>query len=412
MRKKIVNFFETTSDFFGIDVTYFVGNFSWMSIGQGLSALFSFILALAFARFLSKEIFGQYTYVQSIFQLFGVFGLSSMGVAVTRAVAKKRFDTLTSAVLLTLIASTFGALLMGLLVTTVIDTVVRKPLLLLVLLFPFYHAFSLYSPFLQGKKEFRRDNLLFLIPATLTPLLLILALSLGVKSVLALLVISYFPEIVFRILYTLLITKENHSSFLPPLLTDDTRYGLKLSLTDIPTTIGFHLDKVLIGALLSREDLAIFAFAIASPELIKNLLKSIGTLAIPKLTEQRIEDYKRKIGHHLAILEVVLLLIITCYVLVAPTFFQIFFPSYTDSVFYSQIFSLSLITFPSILFTSFFQAHGLTNQIFKINLVYLISQAGMLFLLIPTFGVMGAIVSRMISRLLVGMYTYRLLKAL
>ncbi len=407
-KSSIVHRLEST---LGLDVRYFGKNFTWMSIGQGVSALASFVTAVAFSRFLSKELFGQYTYTQSLFQLFGFFGLSGMGVAVVRAVSRNRTFILPQMILLTFLSSIFGMITLVIFAIFIVDTVVAKPLLLLAFVFPFYHGFKLYSSDLQGKKQFRRENLLNLIPTTITSVLLVLLLSIGIRSVLVLIAVSIIPEVLFRAFYTLTVIQGYSLQFSLKGIKKDALYGLKLSITEIPALVAFHFDKVLIGAFLTVEDLAIFSFAVAIPELLKGFLKNISSLSLPKLSEQKQDVFRLSIRRHYLTYTLFLLPLVGSYIIVAPFLFKLLFPEYSESISLSRLFSVSLLALPMNLITSFFQAQGFSKKLLNLNLLYSVLQVSFLLILTPTYGILGAILARIISRFSMSTYAwYQFLK--
>ena len=53
-----------------------------------MSLLCFIIICIVFANFLSKEVFGEYTFVMAVLSIAGIFALPGMRVAVIQAVAR------------------------------------------------------------------------------------------------------------------------------------------------------------------------------------------------------------------------------------------------------------------------------------------------------------------------------------
>jgi O-antigen/teichoic acid export membrane protein len=86
------------------------------------------------------------------------------------------------------------------------------------------------------------------------------------------------------------------------------------------------------------------------------------------------------------------------YILFAPLLFRIFFPAYGEAVFYSQIYVLALIPLGSIFPNTALQAHAANKELYILNISSSVFQIGILSLAIAFYGLLGAVIARIISR--------------
>jgi O-antigen/teichoic acid export membrane protein len=98
-------------------------------------------------------------------------------------------------------------------------------------------------------------------------------------------------------------------------------------------------------------------------------------------------------------LEILIGGVVIVYILAAPFIFRVLYPTYQDSaVRLSQIFSLSLLYFPSNLFGLGLLKQRAIKSIYQVNGIYATATVLSLIILIPTFGLIGAILARIVSR--------------
>ncbi|HIQ39518.1 MAG TPA: polysaccharide biosynthesis protein, partial [Methanothermococcus okinawensis] len=72
----------------GLDLPYFIKGGFWLSSGQFFSTLKGFILSVVLANILSRESFGEYSFVISILGIAGAFALPGMSFAIIQSVAR------------------------------------------------------------------------------------------------------------------------------------------------------------------------------------------------------------------------------------------------------------------------------------------------------------------------------------
>ena len=97
---------------------------------------------------------------------------------------------------------------------------------------------------------------------------------------------------------------------------------------------------------------------------------------------------------YLSILITVLSLI---YIIFAPFIYQIFFPEYLDSLPYSRLYALSIIPL-SFSMGAIFRAKMMVKQIYQIRIIVPLVRAALFFILIPLYGIWGAVIGVLITR--------------
>jgi O-antigen/teichoic acid export membrane protein len=108
-----------------------------------------------------------------------------------------------------------------------------------------------------------------------------------------------------------------------------------------------QIDSIIIFQLLGPVQLAIYTFSTIIPDRIRSMFGIISTLAFPKLAEKDNDQSRASIKGKVWRLVFLSVIIIVIYVLAAPFIYRVFFPQYLETVFYSQVFALSLLAIAS-----------------------------------------------------------------
>jgi len=381
-------------------MVYFSRGGFWLTAGQMFSSLSAFLLSIAFANLLPKETYGTYKYVLSIASILSIPTLSGMTTSLAQAIASGSDGSFIPAVKARIKWGLLGALASLILASYYFyqaDTTLTISFLMAAVFLPFMDSFNSYEAILVGKKLFKTSTKYNIIMKAAATIGMISTLYLT-KNIF-LIIFSYF------ILYTVLrfiflqITiykiELNHQQD-PKTIS----YGKHLSLMNVISTAASQLDKILIFNYLGAIELGIYSFAIAMPEQIKGLLNNIQTLALPKFTQSTHRENRKTILIKMLKFSVIVFPVVIIYIITAPYIFKLFFPQYLDAVFYSQIFSLSLLTIPAGLPITFLQSQANTKKLWQLNLITPITQIIVMFIGVYFYGLMGVIMARVISRII------------
>ena len=397
-RNKTYHFLRWTEKWIKTDMVYFTMGGFWLTVGQLFSSLSAFLLSIAFANLLPRETYGIYKYVLSIASILSIPTLSGISTALTQSVAKGFEGSLKLAIKTRIkwgLIGTIASLILAGYYFYQNNTSLTFSFLIVAIFLPFMDSFSSYEAVLIGKKLFKvntKYNILIKVCATI-----ITISTLYLTDNILLIVFSYFIlYTTLRLIFlkiTIYKTKLNNRQD-----QQIISYGKNLSFMDIIGIITSQLDKILIFSYLGAVELGIYAFAIAMPEQIKGIFKNIYTLALPKFTQSNYKENRRTILIKMFKLSLVVLPIIIIYILAAPYIFKWFFPQYLDSVFYSQIFSISLLTLPNVFPVAFLQSQKAQKKLYQYSIVSPIIQIITLFILIYFFDLMGIVMARILNR--------------
>jgi O-antigen/teichoic acid export membrane protein len=399
LKTKIYNLLRWSEKYFKTDMIYLARGGFWLTLGQVISSLSSFLLAIAFANLLPKETYGNYRYILSLVGILGIFSLTGMGTATTQAVARGFEGSFYSGFKEKLkfgILGSIAALGSAIYYFSKGNYTLPIPLLISAIFLPLWQASGIYGNFLNGKKLFN-----YLVSwGTISQLISIFSLiiTLFLTKNLFRLIAVYFISGTFSTYFFYLLTQKK---FQPNKKEDPETlsYGKHLSLIDIFSQIAFYLDRILIFHYLGTAEVAIYSFAITPPEQIKGLLKNIQPLALPKFAEKDGKEIKKTVFKKMVKLFFFLLPVVILYILIAPILYRILFPKYLTSVFYSQIFSISILS-QSIFFLGIIilQSQKAQRQLYQLNIFTSIIQIILLFFGVYFYGIFGAILARVISR--------------
>ena len=398
MSKLRDKFLRTLGRLLKTDAHYLIGSGSWLIFEKIASSAASILLTLGFANLLSQTNYGIYQFVFSLVPIIGMFTLTGMGTAITQSTAQGFDGALKRGVVLHLKWSIGVALaaLAGASYYFINENVTLGTSLLIVGAFsPFLHSFSHYTSYLKGKKEFKTLAILSVLRKIIVVTSLLIALFLTGNPVV--LVGVYFVAHTINALLFYYITlkiyqpEDRHDPDMP-------LYGKHLSAINIIGTIAGNIDKILIFHYLGAAQLAIFTIAALIPKELRQLNRILQVLTLPKYSARSIESIKNAILQKVLWVLVFFTLLFVMYVLLAPALFDILLPQYTEAILYSQVFALILLTTPEMLPKQVFIAHRKKKDLYTFSIVPPIVKIALVVVLIPLYGIWGAIAATLSTR--------------
>jgi len=279
--------------------------------------------------------------------------------------------------------------------------------LIIAVFIPLIDSFDIYQTIFSGRKLFDVQVKYASLVRILSTSAIVFALFLT-KNLFLIIFIYFFSYTLFRFVFLLITFKKFPLNKKEDLQT--ISYGKHLTLIDVINIIASYLDKILIFYYLGATELAIYIFAILPPEQLKGFLANIRSLILPKLAIKSRKEIKANISSKMLKFALFIIPIIIIYILIAPIFYNLFFPQYTESIFYSQIFSISLITAIATLPEIALRAKAAKKQLYQLNVFSPIIQIILLFLLINLYGLLGIVLARVIWRFINSVITYWLTK--
>ncbi len=400
IKEKIYRFLRKSEKYTKTDMVYLAKGGFWLTFGQIISSLSVFLLAIAFANLLPKETYGTYKYILSLLGLLAIPTLSGMGTAITRSVAQGNDGSFLPALKLKIRWGLFGGLTsLGLSGYYYFQGNIELMFAFLIsaIFIPFMDSFALYGSLLQGKKKFEVSSKYGISIKIIASLSIFITLYFT-KNLFAILFVYLASYTLLRLILLKLSLKYIENKKEDP---DTISYGKHLSLMSVIGVVASQIDKLLAWHFVGPAELAIYSIAVAMPEQIKGVFKNVGILALPKFAEKSSEEIKKNIYKKMWQFFIVLILIVTAYWFLAPIIFKLLFPQYLGSVFYSQVFGLSLVLLAFInLGDVYLKSQHKQKELYKINIYSSIIQIFLLFIFIYYFGLWGVIFARILYRLI------------
>lgn len=375
------------------DMVYLVKNGSWLTGAQGLSSLASLATSIAFANWLNPELYGQYRYALSLFSLLAIPTLTGINTSLMKSAAQGYDGSLILAAKHRFLTGLLGTVIgsgAALYYASRGNHTLAASVLLIACVAPFFYAAETYAAFLNGKKLFRESSR-FSFVTTLIPTLCLLLALLGTNRVSLLLASYLIPYTITRIVF-FFITKNRFASSAAA-DPGTVAYGRHLSLIDVITTIADNLDKLLLWQFLGGAYVAQLTLAQAPVKHLSGLVANIRPLIFPKIAERDIPYLKRVLWQKTLKLFLFVGTIVGAYILLAPMLFNLLFPKYPDAVRASQYFALTFLFYPQIFLTTVFSAHAKLKEKYILSLTGSLVKIIALTILVPKYGIMGAIIA-------------------
>ena len=181
--------------------------------------------------------------------------------------------------------------------------------------------------------------------------------------------------------------------------TEVMSYSKHLSLMTILSGLSGNIDQILVFHFIGPAQLAIYNFATAIPNQIKGPIQNLGNLIFPRFTERSNSDIRSGMKNKMMLLFIGCAVIILSYIITAPYIFHIFFPKYSDSIFYSQIFSLSLLWLISVPANTYLTAKKKVKEKYVESIGGFVVQIILLCVGVVWWGLLGLVIARVAIRL-------------
>jgi O-antigen/teichoic acid export membrane protein len=398
-KQKIYNLLRWSEKYTKTDMVYLAHGGFWLTLGQIVSSLSGFLLAIAFANLLPQETYGTYKFILSIASLMTIPTLSGINISITQAVARgfegSFIPAFKTKVKWGLLGGIAGLILAGYYFYSG-NTTLTISFLIAAVFMPIMDPLSLYRSLYAGRKQFKIDikyNIVITIASAAA-----MVSTLFLTSNIFLIIFVYFAanSLLRFIFFYVTLQKANINKKEDP---STISYGKHLSLINIIGSIANQLDKILIFHYLSAADLAIYSMAIVPIDQMKGLTGILSSLAFPKFAQKNIAETKIGLKQKIMRFSVFLVLITILYIIAAPYLYQIFFPKYLASVGLSQLFSISLTAATIIIIlSSILTAQKAQKILYRYKIITSFTKIILIVTLIKLFGLTGAIIARIIFR--------------
>ena len=397
LRNSAYQALRSSESFFKADMVYLTkGNF-WQMFGQGVGSALSLLLLYIFANYLPKETYGSYRYILSLVGLLGAFSLTGMNQAVAQAVANGRDGVLRASVRYQLkwnLAQLAACFVASAYYFAKGNSEFGFSFIIIGLATPVAAAFNTYAAFLDGKKNFRLNNL-FSVGATLIYVLCMIPIIFLAGQTIWLIAIYALTTLVSSAIFYFSTLKLYH----PPITEDESvlRYGRELTFIGFIGPVAAQIDKIILSHFWGATALAVYALAMAIPERVNSIIKSWLSVGFPKFSTRTPEEINQVF--YTRILQGLALgfLCFIAYYYLSFYLFKYLLPQYLESLRYSQILALALIfALPNRYISLLFASQKDSKFIFGTHLSASLLRIGLYLGLGVTGGIMGLVTAHIL----------------
>lgn len=413
IKQKVYNLLRFSEKYTKMDMASLAKDSSWMTVSKIITTLAALGLTVALANLLPPTAYGQYKFVLSLFGIVVAFSLTGMSTAIIQSVSRG-FDKSFLVAVKTHLRWGLVMVIISLGISVYYflngNNTLGISMIIIAITAPIMQALSLFSPYLQGKRKFKEETICGIWYVIVPTISLIIAAFIT-DSVLVM-VATYFVS------YTITITVI--FSFVKKEIPENTEadlasngYGKHLSLMNILGSISSQFDKILVFHYLGAVQLAIYTISLAAPQQLRHINKLVSTISSTRLPNLSIMEIKKILPRKMVILFLIAIVLVIVYIILAKPFYSIFFPTYLDAIFYSQIYSLIILFLPVTLLQQTFTAHIKKKELYILQTFMPIVKIGSLAILLPIYGILGALVAIFIaeiSRAILISYLYIKLK--
>jgi O-antigen/teichoic acid export membrane protein len=398
MKQKIFSILRWSERYTKTDMVYLFSGSLWLNISKSFIIILNLLLVVFFANLVPEHTYGQYKYLLSFFVLLSIPALNGIGPSLLLSVSKGYENSVHSAVKAKLIWGLGGSL-----ISTVIslyylfsgDINLFWGFILMAIFIPFMNGYRLWSEYLNGRHQYRALGFyltLFEFVKVLTLILVIIFSSRNLFSIIF--AYLFIDSLVKFIIYKIVLKK------FPPnkkVDIDMVSYGKKISLLKIIRTISNQADKILLFYLLGPIQLAIYSFAIRPVNEIRKFVGSIVDISTPKITVNDFATLKKTMPRKILGFILLLLPLVFILIFLLPYLYKFIFPRYVSSIIYAQIFTLVILLFPKDILEQIFISHSKTTELNYTNQFVSILKILLFLIMLPLFGIWGAIITILIS---------------
>ena len=399
LRQWIARLATTLTRVLRLDVRFYGRSLSWISIAYSTAVLRGLATTFFLAHSLQPEALGQFRYVLALFAIASVFSFSGLHVGIIRGVAQGNTVIIRDTIRVQARWTPIGTLALSLVAAYYgfvrHETTVGIALFIAGIAFPFYSMAGLFGPILTGQERVG-DLAKTSMTSNLSFSVLFFLVAFNTHSI-PLLILAYFG---FDVLIRGFMTYRLYRQI--PLRGEsaqDQDLGRHLTAIGAMQTIAGQLDQLLVNAFGGYASLAGYSIAALIPEQIKDFLGNITGIILRRfstrsLNEKTLAATRRHFWMYFAVSAVG----VAMYAATAPLIIKLLFPAYTDQIPATILYAVGLLGLASSIGITFAQAHLQKQRLWVFFTSQSIVAVLLNILLIPSFGAMGAVLGKTLTR--------------
>ncbi len=363
-------------------------------------------------RYFSPETYGQYNFVLTIIAALSIFSLPGINNVVAQSTARGFIGTFRVSISKTVIFSLIATALLfaGAVYYLFLkeNEVMALSFCIAGILFPVANGLCQWKAVYLGSEKFRYLALTGAVNAVFRTVLMVATSILYPGNIIYLLIAFLTPAVFQNLFQTMKLWSQTSKT--DKAEKDSIDYGMKTSLYAVATAISSNIDNLLLYMFLSPAALAVFVVAKKVPEMLKLLIQGIAKVLSPKFSKQVV--FTKKMDKFFKLFSVVVAVgTIAMAFTIYPFCFVLFFgEQYKGALFYSQLLLCTVAIVNSAPLKFWFISSRLDKKNNK-KIVLAMSLSRIIFslLLIPFFGIAGAIASTFFHRVISSFYIHWLM---
>ena len=389
------------SDWLQLDIRYFIGGGFWLSLLTLVRYLMGLFRSLAFARLAEQSTYGQFSFVNGLIGTIGILSLPGLGTALAETVARGNLGSLIDASrarakwgILSILAAAGVSLYYYIFCE---QYELACALLVAGASQPFLSAFQIVESYYNGRRRFDKVSLVTAGATVLNTIALLIALWLR-RGLIWLIAAHSGSQVLF---YWACYRREAQRTTSHPRDPELVSYGRALTWAQVVLLISARLDSTLLGISTGFVDVAVYTVASVIPTNLKSVMGILMPLSMTKIAERPgVRVYTKRTCRWLLFLLVANVAIVVLAIVAMPYVLSFLYGErYAGSTIYAQLLMLSLIaSWPNYFFSAALKARKQIRAIRRFNLIYGILQVGTLLLFVPLWGVLGIVLSRIVTR--------------
>jgi O-antigen/teichoic acid export membrane protein len=363
------------------------------TLGPNLRGLFAIVLLIPSYA----ESFGRLKY-----DLAAVFFLGKGKVKIGEMVFLLNvISTISSVLIIVIIESRFGWIYQQLYANTDVDMYLLTQLVLI--LIPLQFVYLNYSYLLIYMEDVRSYNIMVVTKALVgsgTSIILIVALNLGIVGAVIGSVLSYIPSIYFAAMKVSKVEKATNM-FNGAILWEMTKYSFQYYIGGIVGHLQQYLTNLLMVIYAVPAQVGFFSMAKNQSLLVTSLVpRAVNTLLFPKIAKSEINEdlYKFTLRSYRITLLILTFSGVMLSLLVKPAVWILYGSAYLPMVVPFWIILPGFILSQSAtVFNSYYSGIGRPDLLPKLSVIPLVFQGIIALSLMPSYGIIGAAISVLIS---------------
>lgn len=371
-------------------------NTSWVIFSKLIVFILSFGLMAALANLVSKETVGTYSYIISVLTIISITTLPGMNMALVRSVAAGReggISTIaTKRIMYGLIGSCIS-LCIGIWYMITGNPTLGHCFIIAAFFLPLTDTLNEIAVYYWvAKKAYRKSSTITIVYQILftIPSILVLFLTQRIEYIIA----SFlcFQMIAGLLIYRSVKPRNDIRD------TQDTTFGMHLTLMSAFRTIAIHSDRLLVWYMFGPVSVALYTFASTPITKLEQLIP-IEQISLPALSGSTYSlVHKKLLLKRTSMLFIVILMMLGIGYYLSPFLYHLLFPQYPDAIRLFQLLLASVAFTPFLLLKTSFTAWHKKTQLYILDVSFPFIKIALVLIFGTLYGMTGVVSGVIIAR--------------